>query len=78
MFQAEGAACAKALWWEGAEFIQVCYVCSAVNKGKAVQDEVGAGTRHTGLDGQGKGFEFYPESRGSHPQVLVPILLERH
>lgn len=32
---------------------------------------------HTALDCHEKGFELYPESRGSHHRVLMLILLER-
>lgn len=42
MFPAEGAASAKALWWEGAEDIQVHWVWSAVDDRKVVQNETGA------------------------------------
>lgn len=42
MFQAEGAVRAKALWQEGAEYIQVRCVKSAVSEGEVVQAEVGA------------------------------------
>lgn len=43
VFQAQGTASGKALWWERSAYIQVHCVRSAMSMGRLVQDEVGAG-----------------------------------